>query len=127
MKLMRIYSDALGAARVEWRSMPLQPDASGRATSAQFPVLSVFFRDTPPGYVHGKHRAPQRQLIVVVSGIGEIELGDGSRFRIEPGDVIFAENTSGEGHVTRALAGVRGFMHVTVPDTFDVRTWPLLT
>jgi quercetin dioxygenase-like cupin family protein len=84
-------------------------------------------RRTPPGYIHGKHRAPQRQIIVVTSGIGAIELDDGSTWRFGPGDVIFAENTSGEGHVTRALEGVRGFMHVTVPDSFDVSTWPLLS
>lgn len=126
MKVMRIFADAAGIARVEWRQVPMRDDASGRATSPEFPAQRFFFRDTPPAHARGKHCAPQRQLIVVVSGIGEIELDDGSRWRFGPGDMIFAENTSGAGHYTHALEGVRGFAHVTVPDDFDITAWPLV-
>jgi len=42
-----------------------------------------------------------------------------------PGDLIFAEDTKGKGHITRSLRDVRGFVHVAMPDDFDVRGWPL--
>ena len=125
MNVLRIFSDADGIARVERREVPLQIDAQGRATSPAFPAGRFFFRETPPGHVHGRHRAPQRQLIFVASGAGEIELDDGSRWPFGPGDVIFAENTTGQGHVTRTLAGIRGFFHVSVPDDFAITDWPL--
>jgi hypothetical protein len=125
MKVMRIYSDPAGVARVEWRQVPLETDASGRATSPRFAATDFFFRDTPAAYPRGRHTAPQRQLIVVVSGVGEVELDDGSVHRFTAGDLLFAEDTSGCGHVTRNVEGVRGFMHVGVPAGFDITQWPL--
>jgi quercetin dioxygenase-like cupin family protein len=126
MNVLRIFSDAGGVARVERREVPLQRDAQGRATSPAFAARQFFFRETPPGHVHGQHRAPQRQLIFVTGGTGEIELDDGSRWPFGPGDLIFAENTTGQGHVTRTLEGTRGFVHVTVPDDFAITDWPLV-
>ena len=125
MNVLRIYSDPDGIARIERRTVPLERDAQGRATSAAFAARQFFFRETPPGHVHGRHRAPQRQLIFVVSGRGEIELDDGSRWQFGPGDLIFAENTVGLGHVTRTLEGIRGFVHLGVPDDFAISDWPL--
>jgi quercetin dioxygenase-like cupin family protein len=102
------------------------PDAQGRPTSATFAAERFFFRDTPAGHVHGRHHAPQRQFIFVASGIGEVELDDGSKWRFQPGDVVFAEDTTGHGHVTRSLEGVRGFVYLTVPEEFDITRWPLV-
>ena len=126
MNVLRIYSDANGIARVERRAVPLERDAQGRATSASFAVRNFFFRETPPGHVHGRHRAPQRQLIFVTSGQGAIELDDGSRWPFGPGDLIFAENTTGLGHITHTLEGIRGFVHLSVPEDFAVTDWPLV-
>ena len=125
MIVTRIYAGPDGTARIERRQVPMEPDASGRATSADISALRLFFRDTPPAHVNPTHRAPQRQFIFVTSGVGEIELGDGTRHRFAPGDVLFAEDTTGEGHVTRTLEGTRGFAHVPVPPEFDITRWPL--
>src|SRR6185436_15325617 len=127
MIVTRIFTFAEGRARIERRVVPMDPDQSGRATSADLLALRLFFRDTPPAHVHQMHRAPQRQFIFVVSGVGEIELGDGTRHCFAPGDVIFAEDTTGEGHITRTLEGTRGFAHVPVPAEFDISRWPLAT
>ena len=126
MIVTRVYADKNGKAKIERRTVPMTPDKSGRATSVDFPALRLFFRDTPPAHVHDKHRAPQRQFIFVVSGVGEIELGDGSKHRFAPGDVFFVEDTTGEGHITRTLEGTRGFAHVPVAAGFDIAGWPLV-
>ena len=124
MIVTRIFTAADGNARIERRVVPMEPDQSGRATSRDLTALRLFFRDTPPAHVHQKHRAQQRQFIFVTSGIGEIELSDGTRYRFAPGDVLFAEDTTGDGHVTRTLEGTRGFAHVPVPAEFDITCWP---
>jgi len=124
MIVTRIYAAPDGTACIERRQVPMAPDASGRATSADISALRLFFRDTPPAHVNPKHRAPQRQFIIVTTGIGEIELADGTRHRFAPGDILFAEDTTGEGHITRTLEGTRGFVHVPVPDSFDITLWP---
>jgi hypothetical protein len=126
MIVTRIFSAADGSARIERREIPMQPDSSGRATSADLPALRLFFRETPPAHVNPKHRAPQRQFIIVTSGVGEIELADGTRHRFGPGDILFAEDTTGDGHVTRTVEGLRGFTHVPVAAEFDITRWPLV-
>ena len=125
MIVTRIFARPDGRACIERREIPLRPDQSGRATSADLPASRLFFRETPPAHVHEKHRAPQRQFIFVTCGVGEIELGDGTRHRFAPGDILFAEDTTGDGHVTRTLEGMRGFAHVPVADAFDITRWPL--
>jgi hypothetical protein len=125
MIVTRIFAGDDGRARIERREVPMQPDRSGRPTSADFPALRLFFRDTPPPHVHDKHRAPQRQFIFVVTGSGEIELDDGSRHGFGPGALMFFEDTTGAGHITRALEGTRGFVHVPVGAEFDITAWPL--
>ena len=126
MIVTRIYAAPDGKAHIERREVPMTPDASGRATSPDLAALRLFFRDTPPAHVNGMHRAPQRQFIFVTSGVGEIELGDGTCHRFARGEVLCAEDTTGDGHITRALEGTRGFAHVPVPDEFNITHWPLV-
>ena len=123
MRVVRIFTGPDGRAKIERRAVPL--DAGERPTSPKFPAASVFFRETPAGHVFGTHNAPQRQFIFVVSGTGEVELSDGTRWRFGPGDVSFVEDIEGEGHVTRTLTGPRGFAYVPMPTEFDITKWPL--
>jgi hypothetical protein len=125
MIVTRIFADQHGKARIERRVVPMQPDRSGRATSPDFPAARLFFRDTPPAHVHDRHRAPQRQFIFIATGGCEIELDDGSRHRFDVGSILFVENTTGDGHITRTLEGMRGFAHVPVAPDFDITRWPL--
>jgi quercetin dioxygenase-like cupin family protein len=49
------------------------------------------------------HNAPRRQYVVVLSGAMEIEIGDGTKRRLGPGDVLIAEDLTGKGHITRGV------------------------
>ncbi len=49
------------------------------------------------------HNAPQRQIVIPLTGGTQGENGDGSRRVIPPGGVYFGEDTTGEGHVTSAV------------------------
>ncbi len=94
MIVTRIFAGEDGRARIERREVPMRSDESGRATSADVPALRLFFRDTRPAHVHERHRAL---------------LDDGTRHGFGPGDVLFVEDTTGHGHVTRTLEGIRGW------------------
>ena len=39
--------------------------------------------------------------------------------------VLFVEDTTGDGHITRTLEGTRGFAHIPVGPAFDITRWPL--
>ena len=86
----------------------------------------MFFRETAEGHVQGYHNAPRRQLIFLTSGILELESSEGKRYICRPGDLIFAEDTAGKGHITRSLRDTRGFVHVAMPEDFDVALWPMV-
>jgi len=122
MHLYRIYTKPSGESAIEVREVPM---TGPRPTSPTFQGGAVFFRETPEGHVQDLHNAPRRQLIFLTSGLLELESSAGERFICRPGDLIFAEDTGGKGHITRSLRDVRGFVHVAMPDDFDVSNWPL--
>jgi len=123
MRLVRIFTTQEGGSAIEVRRVPMTGDA--RPASKSFRCESIFFRETPQGHEQGYHNAPRRQLIFLSSGILEIEASDGKRFVCRPGDLIFAEDLEGKGHITRSLRDVRGFVHVAMSEDFDVAAWPL--
>jgi hypothetical protein len=69
------------------------------------------------------HVAPRRQLILCLSGIVEIEAGDGTTRRFGPGDVYMADDLTGEGHRHREIEAPLLHVWVGLPDDFDVRQW----
>ena len=74
--------------------------AFGRAT----PWLScdrMTIRLTPRGYSHSWHNAPRRQYVVQLQGSLEVEVASGDTAVIWPGDVLLAEDMTGQGHKTR--------------------------
>jgi quercetin dioxygenase-like cupin family protein len=123
MRIVRIFTRESGESAIEVRRMPITGDA--RPASETFQCTSIFFRETPQGHVQDYHNAPRRQLIFLTSGILELEASDGKRFVCRPGDLIFAEDIAGRGHITRSLRDVRGFVHVAMSGDFDVAGWPL--
>jgi hypothetical protein len=122
VRIVRIYTKPSGESAIEVRRVPMQ---GARPTSATFQGGALFFRETPEGHVQDLHNAPRRQLIFLASGILEIESSQGERCVCRPGDLIFAEDLQGKGHITRSLRDTRGFVHVAMPDEFDLSKWPL--
>jgi hypothetical protein len=123
MRVVRIFTKDSGESAIEIRQVPLQ--GTGRPMSETFKCDAIFFRETPEGHIEDLHRAPRRQLIFLTSGILELETSEGGRFVCRPGDLIFAEDMQGKGHMTRSLRDTRGFVHVAMPEDFDVSGWPL--
>jgi mannose-6-phosphate isomerase-like protein (cupin superfamily) len=76
--------------------------AHGEGTAMQS-AAGISFRVSPPGYVLNWHCAPRRQYSISLSGTAEIEVGDGTVARVGPGDVVLAEDLTGQGHVTRVI------------------------
>ena len=123
MRLYRIYTKPSGESAVESREVPM---SGGRPMSETFGGGAVFFRETAEGHVQNFHNAPRRQLIFLTCGLVEVETSEGARHIFRPGDLIFAEDLHGKGHITRTLRDTRGFVHVAMPDDFDISRWPLI-
>jgi hypothetical protein len=124
MRIFRIHTLPSGESAIELREVPME--GAARPLSATFSCTAMFCRETPEGHMQDLHNAPRRQMIFLTSGILELESSSGRRFICRPGDLIFAEDTGGRGHITRSLRDVRGFVHVAMADDFDVSAWPLV-
>jgi quercetin dioxygenase-like cupin family protein len=60
------------------------------------------------------HRAPRRMYLIVVQGMSEVTAGDGEVRRFGPGSVLLMDDTSGKGHITRAVGSV-DHIALTIP------------
>jgi hypothetical protein len=106
-KIWRVYSGSDGQSHLSQVSLTMQPfvdteGAHGEATALQS-AAGIAFRVSPPGYVLDWHCAPRRQYSISLSGTAEIEVGDGTVARVGPGDVVLAEDVTGQGHITRVV------------------------
>jgi quercetin dioxygenase-like cupin family protein len=75
-----------------------------------------------PGWSTEYHTAPRRQLVVQLSGVGELECGDGSTRQLRPGDLLLADDTTGEGHRSREVEGPRRQLLIYLDPALDVDT-----
>jgi hypothetical protein len=105
--IWRVYSGKDGRSHLEQVALDMKPfrdheGAYGEGSPMQA-ASGIAFRVAPPGYVLDWHCAPRRQYSISLSGLAEIEVGDGSKARVGPGDVILAEDLTGQGHVTRVI------------------------
>jgi hypothetical protein len=101
----RIYTGPDGKTKLEEYEVPLKPQGRGTDLSATVPVTSVQFRRTNQDYDLDWHPAPRRQYIVTLAGESEIELEGGKKVRLGAGNILLAEDTTGQGHISRAVAG----------------------
>ncbi len=119
-QVLRIYSGDDGQSHIEAVSLPMQPfvdteGAHGEGTPLQN-VAGITFRLSPPGYVLSWHCAPRRQYTITLAGEAEVEVGDGTVQRIGPGDVLLAEDLTGQGHITRVVGSEQRFYAVVPLD-----------
>jgi hypothetical protein len=102
IRIWRVYADADGKSKLEAVDVPLATRESGHgALSKLYAGKGVIFRRTPANLNMDWHPAPRRQLIVNLSGEGELETSDGSVLILQPGMIELVEDTTGQGHRTR--------------------------
>lgn len=82
----------------------LAPGVRGDALSKTFPVGTVSFQETDADPRLGWHTDAARQLVITLSGELSFETPDGA-FQIKPGDILFTEDTSGQGHNWKLTGG----------------------
>jgi quercetin dioxygenase-like cupin family protein len=74
----------------------------------------IGFVHLPRGFDSDWHPAPSKRFVMVLRGVGEVEVGDGQRRRFEPGSVLLMTDIKGRGHRTQVL-GKEDVLLVWVP------------
>jgi len=71
--------------------------------SKKYAASGIIFRDSEAGMVFEQHTAPQPQYIIYLEGEVEVIASGGETRIFKPGDVLFATDTEGEGHISKIL------------------------
>ena len=103
MQITRIYSDPQGESYFAELDIELEDAGDIGAISAIRAVTGMIFRENHAGYDYDWHTAPRRQYIILLDGEIEIEVSDGEKRIFRGGDILLAEDTSGQGHRTRTI------------------------
>lgn len=124
MQVTRIYSGDDGESHFEELDLPLTVSAAG-AMSSRIPIETIFFRDTSQAGpdVWDFHVAPRRQFAIHLRGRTEIEVGSGERRTFGPGDILLADDRTGQGHISREIEGPRLQVFAVLADVVDLARW----
>ena len=105
MTIVRIYTGADNQSHFEDVRIPLKSTGKIGFMSELMKATGIVFRETGGDYNYDFHTAPRRQYVVNLEGEVEIEVGDGTKRILRSGDILLAEDTTGQGHISRAVAG----------------------
>ena len=103
MRIHNLYTDASGQSHfrdieVEW----VEETRAGKL-SKRLPATGIIFRQVPPTYDLDWHPAPGRQYIINLDAGVQITASDGESRVIGAGEVILVEDTTGQGHLSKAV------------------------
>ena len=119
----RLYTGDDGRSHFEDLAVPLDDTPLVGQLSALVPGAGVFFRESAAGGSRDFHCAPRRQFVVMLSGAVEVTCGDGESRVLGPGDILLADDTTGQGHRTVEQDGPRRSLLLPVDANLDVAPW----
>ncbi len=105
MKVTRLYTGADNQLHFEDVEIPLKEGGAAGRLSELVKTTGVIFRETSGAYNISWHTAPRRQYVIMLEGDVEIEIGDGTKRVFRTGEILLAEDTTGQGHISRAVDG----------------------
>jgi Cupin domain len=115
-----IYSDSDDLTHFRDEELPwqvLQLPADPRHPGLETPFLDaekLGFLRLSIGTSSDQHPAPGKRFVMVLSGVAEIEVGDGQRRKFGAGSVLLVTDVTGRGHRTKVLGDQDVFL-VWVP------------
>ena len=113
-----VYADSDGESHfkdfeIELEESNFAPPAVPLNVSSFRPATDVGFLITARGWHGGWHPAPQRLLVAILAGRIEIEVSDGAARTFGVGDILYLEDTTGKGHMSRAVGSTES-LYITV-------------
>jgi quercetin dioxygenase-like cupin family protein len=109
MKFQMIHADEQGETHFLIQDLPDNELAMGRPPNptgqmSDFgEVTTMCVISFPAGTAAPAHNAPQPYIVIVLSGEGEVVTSDGEARRFQAGELLFCNDLTGKGHLTRAI------------------------
>jgi quercetin dioxygenase-like cupin family protein len=103
MAIIRIYTGADERSHFEEVEPHFEPKGDQSEVAELVPGSGILVRRFEAARANPWHHAPGRYAVFTLSGAVDIEIGDGTIRRIGPGDILIAEDLTGQGHQTREV------------------------
>ena len=100
--MTRLYTGTDGLTHAEEVEVKLTGDPQNQI-SEMYKVTGAEVHEAAAGRVNDWHVAPRRQLVITLSGHGEIEVSGGKKISVGPGNMELAEDLTGKGHITKVV------------------------
>src|SRR5580704_1713195 len=98
--IVRLYTGPDGLTHSEDIEAPAGPNGVVQL----MPVTGAEVHRSAPGTVVNWHTEARRQYVITLSGHGELEIGEGKKIAVGPGDIeLIQEEATGKGHITRVI------------------------
>lgn len=103
MRIHNLYEDENGQSHFRDIEIDWVEENRGGKFSDRLPASGIIFRQVQPDYDLDWHPAPRRQYIINLDAGVQITAGDGEARVIGAGEVILVEDTTGQGHLSKAV------------------------
>ena len=103
MAIIRIHAGADGKSHFEEIEPRFEPRGDQSESTELIPGSGILIRRFAATRSNPWHHAPGRYAVFTLSGAVDIEIGDGTVRRLGPGDILIAEDVTGQGHATREV------------------------
>ncbi len=103
MRIHNLYTDASGESHFRDIQVDWVEERRGSQLSRRFPATGIIFRQVPPAYDLDWHPAPRRQYIINLDAGVQLTASDGESRVIGAGEVVLVEDTTGRGHLSKAV------------------------
>lgn len=110
MRYVRIFADPDGASQLEDVEVAAEfrtvaENVPPVLVSALFPAAGLMFIHQPTNAADwGHHIAPRRQWLILLRGRMAVTVSTGERREFDPGAVLLADDTEGDGHLSTPLS-----------------------
>jgi len=117
MKIHNLYVDSKGESHFRDVEVEFVENTPAGKMSKRMPATGIIFRQVAPTYDLDWHNAPRRQYIINLDAGVQITASNGESRKIGAGEVVLVEDTTGKGHLSKALDGrLRHCIFVTLDD-----------
>ena len=114
MAIIRIHTGSDGKSHFEEIVPKFEPRSDKSESAELIPGSGIVIRRFEATRSNPWHHAPGRAAVFTLSGAVDIEIGAGTVRRLGPGDILIAEDLTGQGHVTREV-GPEARVSIFVP------------
>lgn len=99
ISLYRLYTGPDQRSHVETIELDPRTYNEGRQW-AQASATRMVIGGMPHGLVGDYHPAMRRSVLIPMQGTIVVDVGDGKEYRVEPGNMVLAEDRTGKGHIS---------------------------